>query len=121
MFQAILDITGTDKDLQATLLGSASKKLRKAGYTVDSIATFEKYWYAEDWRGRKGQKPTIPQVVAEISKSKGNGRATNVPSYIANKPADMEEADWVMLVNCRMNPGMYQEERKYLEEKGIKI
>lgn len=42
--------------------------LQKAGYTLDDLRTFWRYWHEEDWRGQKGQLPTLSQLRAEIGK-----------------------------------------------------
>ena len=34
------------------------------GYTVEDLKTFKAWWYQYDWRGRKGERPTL-QIVAE--------------------------------------------------------
>ena len=42
--------------------------LQKAGYTLDDLRTFWCCWHDEDWRGQKGQLPTLSQLRAEIGK-----------------------------------------------------
>ncbi len=34
------------------------------GYTVEDLKTFKAWWYQHDWRGRRGERPTV-QIVAE--------------------------------------------------------
>ena len=42
--------------------------LQEAGYTIADLRTFWRYWHEEDWRGQKGQLPTLSQLRAEIGK-----------------------------------------------------
>lgn len=37
--------------------------LRKAGATPLDVDQFETWWYSMDWRGQKGQPPTLPQIL----------------------------------------------------------
>lgn len=57
--------------------------LQEAGYSLEDLRTFWRYWHDEDWRGQKGQKPTLSQMRAEIGKIRGyappaaaNGKVT---------------------------------------------
>jgi len=48
---------------QKQQLGQSSKLLKdKAGATPEQIEAFGSWWYADDWRGQKGQPPTPAQV-----------------------------------------------------------
>lgn len=60
------------KDQRGQLAGE-SKRFKTAGITPEQIARFGKYWYAQDWRGKKGQAPTPAQVRAEWGKFKDSG------------------------------------------------
>ena len=42
--------------------------LQDAGYTLADLRTFWRYWHEEDWRGQKGQLPTLSQLRSEIGK-----------------------------------------------------
>ena len=64
-------------------VSDCGKALIKGGATIDQIATFERNWYALDWRGKQGQSPTVKQVRDEWGKySKpitGNGNGQKPP------------------------------------------
>ena len=49
-------------------VSDCGKALVKCGSTLDQVATFERNWYAADWRGKQGQAPTIKQVRDEWGK-----------------------------------------------------
>ena len=49
-------------------VSDCGKALIKGGATIDQIATFERNWYALDWRGKQGQSPTVKQVRDEWGK-----------------------------------------------------
>lgn len=38
-------------------LNKVAKKLRDSGVTTDDLASFKNWWFANDWRGQKGQHP----------------------------------------------------------------
>jgi hypothetical protein len=42
--------------------------LQEAGYTLADLRTFWRWWHDEDWRGQKGQLPTLTQLRSEIGK-----------------------------------------------------
>ena len=44
-------------------LNKAGKALRDGGAQADDCADFGKWWYVNDWRGQKKQKPQPAQVV----------------------------------------------------------
>lgn len=59
-------VTGSDwniiSDTNKGVLNEACKSFRKINTTVEHFKKFRAYWYAVDWRGRKGNAPTLPQV-----------------------------------------------------------
>jgi len=83
MFSALADVTKTDlalitgKDRGA--LNQAEKKMRDNGYTPQDVEAFGRWWYANDWRGKKGDPPTLQQVRSEWGKFKANGTPKTVP------------------------------------------
>ena len=42
--------------------------LRKGGYTLARVEAFPSWWKKNDWRGQKGQLPTLSQFRQELSK-----------------------------------------------------
>jgi hypothetical protein len=50
---------------QRGLLNQTEKRLREAGVEPDDLEEFYEWWYAEDWRGKKGQAPEPHQVREE--------------------------------------------------------
>ena len=60
-------------DTQKRQLGQSAKLLKKAEVTTEQLERFEKYWYGQDWRGKKGQAPAPAQVRAEWGKFKDSG------------------------------------------------
>lgn len=47
---------------QEKLLGRESEKFREAGIEPEEIEQFGEWWYKKDWRGKRGQSPTLSQV-----------------------------------------------------------
>ena len=71
----LAEITGQDKNLiNWGWYSKEAKKLHDAGYSLEVIANIynrDGAWYKEDWRGKKGQKPTIKQIretIKELAK-----------------------------------------------------
>jgi phage replication O-like protein O len=66
MFSALVELTGrsldviTDKDRGK--FNKAGLKMRQNGYTPTDITNFGTWWYLKDWRGQKGQAPTLEQI-----------------------------------------------------------
>lgn len=71
-FAAICNAVGWDyhilgakeKGQVAQLIGI----LRKGGYTLARVEAFPSWWKKNDWRGQKGQLPTLSQFRQELSK-----------------------------------------------------
>jgi hypothetical protein len=70
----LADITGMKADLNYPRLARSARKLHKSGYSaqqVDSLYAAVKQgrktaWYEQDWRGKKGQRPTPEQIEQTI-------------------------------------------------------
>ena len=70
MVQALGEITGMDNLLNHSLLVKNAKGLLQAGYHAKTVrATFGagSVWYSQDWRGKKGEPPTLKNVIEQIS------------------------------------------------------
>lgn len=66
-------------------LNAVVKRLTAAGYTADEIADAGQFWWADDWRGKKGSQPTDSQFFQVISQRKAF-RAANQPPPIVEIP-----------------------------------
>lgn len=71
-FGAVCACVGWDsKTITADQKGQVAQTagvLQGAGYSIDDLRSFWRYWRDEDWRGQKGQLPTLPQLRSEIGK-----------------------------------------------------
>ena len=71
-FGAICAFVGWDStvitEAQRGQVAQAMDILQKGGYSIDDLRTFWRYWHEEDWRGQKGQRPTLSQLRSEIGK-----------------------------------------------------
>jgi hypothetical protein len=54
------------------MIGKTAKQLLQAGYTVEDVKNFDTWWYSNDFRGRAGDPPTLPQVIEKIKQSKSD-------------------------------------------------
>ncbi|NOZ27983.1 MAG: hypothetical protein GXP39_08025 [Chloroflexi bacterium] len=66
IFEALCKTCVLDPKLNAPKIGRFAKRLRQAGYGANHVADFEAWWYANDWRGQKGQPPTLEQVASML-------------------------------------------------------
>lgn len=95
MFSSLRKLCGYSEDLfPRGKLNSNEKKLRGAGVSPGELEGFGRWWYANDWRGQKGQPPIPSQVVECWGQYKNgnlngasNGRQ-NQSSIAALKKAD---------------------------------
>lgn len=90
MFEAICITVGMDyKVIGEKEKGQVAQTLgilKNAGYTIEDLREFYRHWKYHDWRGLKGQEPTLSQLRAEIGKVKnldksvmnGNGNGNGV-------------------------------------------
>lgn len=62
LFGAIAKFTKTDPVLSATSIGKAAREFDQIGATPADIEAVCKWWYANDWRGKKNQAPTLYQL-----------------------------------------------------------
>lgn len=66
MFSALVDLCQYDLELLTKesrgAINQAEKGLRERGYTPTDLEQFGIWWYANDWRGQKGQPPTLSQI-----------------------------------------------------------
>lgn len=100
MVEALSFVTGFDIKLHGARLGKSASKLVKAGYDSQYIWVHycdsyqDCWWYANDWRGQKGEMPTPEQVVETIGRVdviKKNGKQTPQERNIAALHQLMQE------------------------------
>lgn len=72
LFGAVCACVGWDHKTitgeQAGQVAQTAGVLKEAGYSIDDLRTFWRWWHDEDWRGQKGQYPTLIQLRTEIGK-----------------------------------------------------
>lgn len=73
MFGAICEVCEYDwkiiSDKTRGRINQTGKILRDAGYTVEDIDKFRRWWYINDWRGIEGQAPTIEDIRDNLKKA----------------------------------------------------
>lgn len=69
-FDKLTEITQAEPKLQGAQIGKTKAQLIKASATLEELDKFKAYWYAQDWRGKQGQAPTLPQIVAEWGRAR---------------------------------------------------
>lgn len=70
LLAALAEVTGMDAALNRPRLGKESRRLLEAGYTAQQVrAAFgiKGAWYALDWRGKKGERPTLANISEQIA------------------------------------------------------
>ena len=85
MFDSLVIVTRLDTKLKGGQIGKSSKALLKAGYTAADVEQFGKWWKANDFRGKKGDPPTLSQVAEKIPQSKQAKQAVTT-SFAADRP-----------------------------------
>jgi len=81
MFDAVMTTCVLDPKLKASQIGKCARELLHADYTAEDVTKFGD-WYAEfDWRGKKGQAPTLPLLIELIAQSKQEKRQNGNDNY----------------------------------------
>ena len=70
MFGSIAHLCQVDPKLKAGQIGKAAKSLCAAGYKPCDLLMFAVWWKYNDFRGKKGDVPTIQQVLDKILQEK---------------------------------------------------
>lgn len=78
MVRALADVSGMDGTLNIAKLLPVAKDLLDTEYTPDQVrAAYGRdappgrwSWYGDDWRGRKGDRPTLPNIVETVGNAK---------------------------------------------------
>lgn len=58
-----------DAKLKQGQIAKASKSLLEAGYTPEQVRAFAGWWQVHDWRGQRGNVPTLAQLAELIKQS----------------------------------------------------
>lgn len=69
--QNLADICGEDMAIKsiAKKVGVNAGELWSAGYKQPDLEKFKKWWYANDWRGKKQQRPNLTNVKSLIKQA----------------------------------------------------
>lgn len=99
MAEPMCKITGDDMNIERIKrrAGTIAAVLIKAEYTPDDLPIFLSLWKRYDWRGLKGQPPTLEQVQAELPRLiKQYGRKPGTNGSHSDKGAQPhpDMADW---------------------------
>lgn len=83
--QKLADICGEDMEIKsiAKKIGVNAAELWRANYKIPDLERFEKWWYVNDWRGKKRQKPNLTNVKSLIKQATQVAKIEPIP----DKPA----------------------------------
>jgi phage replication O-like protein O len=70
MFTALVTVCRLDPKLKAGHIAKTAKSLLDAGYLPEDVDSFKTWWSKNDFRGRRGEPPTLGQVVEKIMQAK---------------------------------------------------
>lgn len=117
VFMALARVCVLDHRLNAPKIGRFAQRLRKAGYTGEDVDAFGRWWRQHDWRGRRGDPPTLEQLIELIARAKegGNGSGSGVGGT-----SDLEVDEQAILEDFRR----WQEERKrmsHMQGRGVAV
>lgn len=68
-YKALCEVCHVDGKVMRGQVVQAVKTLRSAGYSLAQVEGFADWWKVNDWRGQKGQPPTVQQLIAHIKQS----------------------------------------------------
>lgn len=88
---ALASVLGFDLKISSNFgrVGKLARDLARAGYKPEQITKIYGkggIWYSQDWRGKKGDLPnmsSIAETIGELSKFKGNNRASTFADPVA--------------------------------------
>ena len=96
MFGAIAETCQLDAKLKAGQIAKQSKALLEAGYSPAQVRAFPVWWQLHDWRGQRGNVPTLAQL-AELIKQSTTSNGTDpvkVPQRGAWSNADRQSEEY---------------------------
>ena len=68
-FDRLAEIAQANPKLQGGQIARTKKQLLSAEADLASLDKFADYWHTADWRGQKGQSPSLTQIVSEWGKA----------------------------------------------------
>lgn len=74
-------------------LGGQMRPFVELGVTADDLETWEEWYYANDWRGKKGETPTI-KIITETYRQafSPKGKSPRTPKPVPTAPASTDAA-----------------------------
>ena len=74
--ELLANICKLDYALAKSKVQATARKLwqKGQGYSIADLRQFEVYWLKEDWRGKKGDKPSLNEVLLTIRKAVESGQ-----------------------------------------------
>lgn len=69
-FDRLVELTHSDPALHGAQIGKTKKQLLAVKATSEQLDHFEVYWRCADWRGQKGQPPTLANILGEWGRAK---------------------------------------------------
>lgn len=82
IFKTLARICKLDMKLKAGQIGKTAKSLAGAGYTAADVDTFAAWWKSNDFRGRKGEPPTLANVTEKILQAKQSAKPAQQKSVL---------------------------------------
>jgi hypothetical protein len=99
MFGAIADTCQLDAKLKTGQIAKQAKALLEAGYTPAQVRSFPAWWQSHDWRGQRGNVPTLAQLAELIKQSTTNTNGTD-----PGKKREVNRFDRILGVDIHGNP-----------------
>lgn len=81
LFDAIASVCQVDPQTAGASIGKVVSTLRKANYTPEEVQSFGAWWWADSWRAKNGNPPSLWKLKEQIGIiRKENGHANNQTS-----------------------------------------
>lgn len=106
LFDAIAQVTASNVKLMGKRIGMCASQLQKIGATPDQVLQVAKWYCANDWRGRKGEKLTFATLIEVWEMGVGNTQMP--PSANGNGHRPNEPAGFAAIREAMKDP-RYQE------------
>jgi hypothetical protein len=62
VFDAVAQVTKSNPALQGSMIAKIANQLKAVGATPEQVLRFGKWWAVCDWRGVRGDLPTLQQI-----------------------------------------------------------
>jgi len=99
MFGAVAETCQLDAKLKTGQIAKQAKALLEAGYTPAQVRAFPAWWQSHDWRGQRGNVPTLAQLAELIKQSTTNTNGTD-----PGKKREVNRLDRILGVDIHGNP-----------------